>query len=60
MVLDNNYFYSGNKLSSYNNENNNYLYLKILYQGLSRTREKVSIIIYRNKKLFKEILKNFC
>ena len=57
MVLDNNYFYSGEKLSSYNSIKNDYLYLKILYQGLSRTREKASIIIYRNKKLFKELLK---
>ena len=58
MVLDNNYFYSNNKLSSYNSKKNDYLYLKILYQGLSRTRENVSLIIYKNKKLFKEILEN--
>lgn len=58
MVLDNNYFYSNMKLSSYNSKKNNYLYLKILYQGLSRTRENVVLIIYRNKKLFKELLEN--
>lgn len=58
MVLDNNYFYSNNKLCSHNSKKNDYLYLKILYQGLSRTRENVSIIVYRNKKLFKDILKN--
>ena len=58
MVLDNKYFYEGSKLSSHNSEKNNYLYLKILYQGLSRTRDNVVIIIYRNKQLFKDILKN--
>ena len=58
MVLDNNFFYSDRKLSSYNSKKNDYLYLKILYQGLSRTRENVSIIIYRNRKLFKELLEN--
>lgn len=58
MVLDGNYFYTSNKLSSTNSKKNDYLYLKILYQGLSRTRENVSLIIYKNKKLFKEILEN--
>ena len=56
MILDNNYFYSNKKLSSHNSQKNNYLYLKILYQGLTRTRENIAIIIYRNKKLFKELL----
>ncbi len=58
MILDNNYFYKNGKLSSYNSIENDYLYLKILYQGLSRTREKITLIIYKNKGLFKEILEN--
>ena len=58
MVLDHNYFYSNMKLSSHNSKNNDYLYLKILYQGLSRTRENVTLIIYKNKKLFKDVLEN--
>lgn len=58
MVIDSNYFYNNQKLSSYNSKKNDYLYLKILYQGLSRTREKLVLIVYRNQKLFKEILKN--
>ena len=58
MVLDNNYFYLDCKLSSHNSKKNNYLYLKILYQGLSRTRENITLIIYRNKQLFKELLEN--
>lgn len=58
MIMDTNYYYSNNKLSSKDSIKNDYLYLKILYQGLSRTREKLTLIVYRNKKLFKEILKN--
>ena len=57
MVLDNNFFYSNMKLSSYNSTNNDNLFLKILYQGLSRTRENIVLIVYRNKKLFKELLR---
>ncbi len=56
MVLDNNFFYSNMKLSSYNSVQNDNLYLKILYQGLSRTRENIVLIIYGNKKLFRKII----
>lgn len=56
MVLDNNYFYVNGKLSTHNSKKNDYLYLKILYQGLSRTRENVVLLIYKNKSLFKELV----
>lgn len=56
MILDKNYFYTDGKLSSHNCKKNDYLYLKILYQGLSRTRENVVLIIYKNKNLFKELV----
>jgi hypothetical protein len=58
MVIDTNYYYNKNKLASYDSSDNNYLNLKILYQGLTRTRENVVLIIYRNKKLFKELTNN--
>lgn len=58
MILDKNYFYTNQKLSSFNSKKNDYLYLKILYQGLSRTREKVVLLIYKNKNLFKELINN--
>lgn len=57
MVLDNNFMYSNNKLSVHNASSNAYLYLKLLYQGLSRTREKLTLIIYKNKSLFTKIVK---
>ena len=56
MVIDENYYYNKMKLASYDSLSNDYLYLKILYQGLSRTREKLVLIVYKNKKLFKKIL----
>ena len=56
MIMDLKYCYDNMKLCSYDSEENDYLYLKILYQGLSRTREKLVLIIYKNKKLFKKIL----
>ena len=58
MVIDTNYYYNMNKLASYDSSDNNYLNLKILYQGLTRTRENVVLIIYRNKMLFKELTNN--
>ena len=58
MVIDDKFFYEKGILKSYNSKENDYLYLKILYQGLSRTREKITLIIFQNKKLFKEILNN--
>lgn len=58
MVIDTNYYYNKNKLASYDSSDNNYLNLKILYQGLTRIRENVVLIIYRNKMLFKELTNN--
>jgi hypothetical protein len=58
MILDSDFYYSKNRLMSFDSKNNDYLNLKILYQGLTRTRENVVLIIYRNKKLFKELTNN--
>lgn len=56
LVLDQNFHYTKNKLSAHNSTENDYLYLKLLYQGLSRTREKLVLIIYKNKSLFTKII----
>lgn len=58
MILDSDFYYSKNRLMSFDSKNNDYLNLKILYQGLTRTRENVVLIIYRNKMLFKELTNN--
>lgn len=56
IVLDQNFFYKDNKLNTHNSTINDYLYLKLLYQGLSRIREKLVLIIYKNKSLFTKII----
>ena len=56
VVIDHNFHYSNQKLRSYNSKTNDYLYLKLLYQGLSRTREKLVLIVYKNKTLFSQIV----
>lgn len=58
IVMDDKFYYQGEKLQGHESVKNDYLYLKVLYQGLTRTREKLTLIVYKNKKLFKEILKN--
>ena len=56
MILDNNFYYENTKLKTHNSKTNDFLYLKLLYQGLSRTRENLVLIIYKNKKLFTKII----
>lgn len=56
LVLDNNFFYNNDKLSTHNSVDNDYLMLKLLYQGISRTRERLTLIIYKNKALFTRII----
>ena len=56
IILDQNFHYIDNKLRAHNSRKNDYLYLKLLYQGLSRTREKLILIIYKNKTLFTKII----
>lgn len=56
VVVDNNFYYNNKKLMAHNSKNNDYLYLNLLYQSLSRTREKLVLIIYKNKALFEKII----
>lgn len=57
MYLDNNFYYNKKgELCSYKHPNPNYIYQKLLFQGLTRARYKICLIIVNNDKLLKEIL----
>lgn len=56
MVLNNNFYYdTDQKLKAYAHPHNDYLYRKLFFQGLSRTREKLCLIIVKDLNLFKTI-----
>lgn len=58
MILDNNFYYDENGvLRAYSHPNPDYLYLKLLFQGISRTRERLCLIIVNNIELFEKINK---
>lgn len=57
MVLDKHYYYDADeKLQATTHPCPDYLYDKLLYQGLTRVREKLSIIIIEDENLFRKIL----
>lgn len=57
MLMDKNFIYNeNNKLVPFRHPNPNYIYSQLLLQGLTRTREKLTIIIIDNENLFKKIL----
>ena len=58
MILGNNFFYDGKKLRSHEHPNPDYLYTKILYQGLTMARERICLII-TEKELLEDILSLF-
>lgn len=58
MILNNYFFYKDNKLMSKEIDNKPYPLVKMLYQGLTRAREEITLII-TDKNLLDEILKIF-
>ena len=55
LIIDSDFIYEEEKLKTKGNP----FFLKenLLYQGLVRTKEKVVVICYRNKTVFKQIIK---
>ena len=45
MILDDNWFYENNKLRAHEHPNPDYLFEQLLYQGLTRVRSKLALII---------------
>ncbi|MGL5256128.1 MAG: ATP-binding protein [Proteocatella sp.] len=57
VLLDNSFFYNDEKvLCTCTHPNPDYLYHKLLFQAVTRTRQKLCIIVINNKKLFEDIL----
>ena len=60
MVMDKTFYYDKyGKLRGIPDENPEYLYPNLFYQGISRVREKIAIVVVENKKLFEKISKIF-
>ena len=58
IMMDENFKYSEEgKLMAKEHPNPNYLFYKLLYQGLSRARKKLCILVIDNYLLFSQILK---
>ena len=55
MVLNDRFYYDGNLLSAFSHPNSDYLYTQLLYQGLTRARTKLKLII-QTKNLLDKIL----
>lgn len=56
MLVDNNFYYQDGRLKSQNRFG--VLQDRLLYQGLTRARDAVVLIIYKNKRLFRELIKS--
>ena len=57
MLLDSSFYYDKNGiLQSYVHPNPDYIYTKLLYQGITRTREMLSLIILNSPELFEQIV----
>jgi hypothetical protein len=57
MLMDDSFFYNENKvLCTRTHPNPDYLYKQLLFQGLTRVREKLAIIIVEDFQLFQNIL----
>ncbi|MDO4543238.1 MAG: DUF2075 domain-containing protein [Clostridia bacterium] len=60
LLLDGSFYYDEEgKLRGKTQPNTDYLYEKLLYQGITRVREKLSLVIVENESLFVDISKIF-
>lgn len=55
IVMGKTFNYHKGKITANIHPNPNYLYTQLLYQALTRVREKLTIIIVKNEKLFEDI-----
>lgn len=60
MILDKSFFYDEKgQLSAVQHPNPDYLYIRLLYQGVTRVREKLALVVVDNAPLFKDLLTIF-
>lgn len=58
MIIDDNFYYDGNYLKGKRHPNPDYIFEKLLYQGLTRVRSKLAIII-TDKEILSRVLLMF-
>ena len=58
MIIDDNFYYDGNYLKGKRHPNPDYIFEKLLYQGLTRVRSKLAIII-TDKEILSRVLSMF-
>lgn len=59
MIIDSTFYYDNNILSSKTHPNPDYIYTKLFFQGLTRVREKLCLIIAGDINLFDKIISIF-
>lgn len=57
MYIDKNFYYENNILKTYSHPNPDYLYDKLLFQGITRVREKLAIVVLENIDVYAKLLK---
>lgn len=57
MYIDQNFYYENNILKTYSHPNPDYLYDKLLFQGITRVREKIAIVVLENIDVYAKLLK---
>lgn len=57
MILDDSFYYDNNELKAIEHPNPDYLFIKLLYQGLTRVRSKLAIII--TEKMLLDMFKQY-
>lgn len=57
IIMDENFMYSDDgRLKTHEHPNSNYLFYKLFFQGVSRARERLCIVVVNNPELFRKIL----
>ena len=57
MIMGQNFRYVDSRLHSPKHPNPNYIFSKLFYQGITRAREKLAIIVHRNPELYRTLIK---
>ncbi len=56
MLMDNSFYYDENgKMQASQNLNSEYIYTQLFYQGITRAKEKLALVVVDNKDLFDKI-----
>ncbi len=59
VVINNDFFYQDSRLNAIKHPNPNYIYTQLLYQEVTRVRERLCVIVEENLLLLREIMKIF-